>query len=92
MYFYAVSQAELERENYCTQAFVAIDRWLTHAGEDKGNKALKIVRDNFQNNIKANVTYYASLAKEAEKNGQKKLAARHKLLVRLYKELLKADV
>jgi hypothetical protein len=66
-----------------------LDKWLNKVGAECGDKALKIVQDNFQNNIKANVTYYENLVEEAEKSGEKKLASKHRLLVRLYKELLR---
>jgi hypothetical protein len=78
----------LEKENYCSQTFVALDKWLNKAAAENGDEALKIVKENFQNNVKANLTYYEGLAEEAEKSGQKKLASKHRLLVSLYKELL----
>jgi hypothetical protein len=62
---------------------------LNKVGAESGDKALKIVQDNFQNNVKANMTYYEDLAHEAEKSGQKKFASQHRLLALLYKELLK---
>lgn len=77
----------MEKENYCTQTFIALDKWLNRVGAESGEKAVKIVKDNFQNNIQANVTYYEDLAEEAEKNGQKNLASRHRLIAKLYKEL-----
>ena len=80
---------DAKENNYCTPVFVALDKWLNQAGVEKGDKALKMVSDAFQNNIKANVTYYTSLADEAKKKGELKLAAQNELLAKLYKELLK---
>ena len=78
-----------KESNYCAQMFIALDKWLNQAGTEKGDKALKMVSGTFQNNIHANVTYYTTLAEEAKKKGEMKLAARNELLARLYRELLK---
>jgi hypothetical protein len=78
-----------ELYNYCSQTFVVLDKWLNQIGTEKGDEALQIVKDAIENNVKANIAYYENLAKEAEDNGLDELAAKHKLLARLYKGLLK---
>jgi hypothetical protein len=72
---------------YCRQTFAILDKWLNQVGQEKGDQALNIVRGAIQNNLDANVTYYEELAKQAEQNGQTELAAKNRLLARLYKGL-----
>ena len=74
--------------SYCSQTFVILDKWLNEIGKAKGEQSLEMVRHALHNNIKANVTYYESIANEAQKNGQTELANRNKLLAKLYKGLL----
>ena len=77
-----------ELSNYCNQTFVILDKWLSEVGAKKGDEALVVVKKALENNIKANITYYESLAGEAEKNGLSTLASRNRLLARLYSGLL----
>lgn len=74
--------------SYCTQTFVILDKWLNQMGQEKGEEAIKIIKEAMLNNIKANITYYQGLAKEAEGNGHTELASQNMLLARLYKGLL----
>ena len=46
------------------------------------------MKDSFLNNIKANMTYYESLAGDAKRNNELKLVAKYELLIKLYKGLL----
>lgn len=74
---------------YCGQTFAMLDRWLIRIGnENNPEEASKIVKTTFQNNIKANITYYEELAKAANESHQKKMAATHRLIANLYKEFL----
>ncbi len=79
---------EGQLSNYCSQTFIILDKWLHQISKEKGAEALTIVKSALQNNIKANMTYYEELAKQAEKNGQHELASRNGLLAKLYMGLL----
>ncbi|AFU58982.1 hypothetical protein Ngar_c20500 [Candidatus Nitrososphaera gargensis Ga9.2] len=74
--------------SYCTQTFVILDKWLNQLGREKGDEALKIIKEALRNNTKANITYYQEFAKEAKENGHVELASQNMLLARLYKGLL----
>jgi hypothetical protein len=73
--------------DYCTQTFVALDKWLQQVASEKGTGALKAIKSAFENNIDANITYYEYLATEAEKTGQSPIVAQNTLLAGLYKAL-----
>jgi len=75
---------ESQLSNYCSQTFVILDKWLNQVGGEKGEEALSIVKSALQNNIRANITYYEGLAREAENNGLNELASRNRLLAKLY--------
>lgn len=79
---------ESQLSTYCSQTFVILDKWLNQVGGEKGEQALGIVKSALQNNIRANMTYYEGLAKEAENNGEHELASRNRLLAKLYKGLV----
>jgi hypothetical protein len=50
--------ADTSNGDYCTQTFVALDKWLQQAASEKGTGALKAVKSAFENNIDVNITYY----------------------------------
>jgi hypothetical protein len=83
-----VSDKAESLSNYCSQTFVVLDKWLNQVGAEKGDKALQIVKDAIENNLKANITYYENIVNAAEENGLTELASRHLLMARLYKGLL----
>ena len=72
---------------YCTQTFVALDKWLQQVASEKGTGALRAIKSALENNIDANITYYEYLATEAEKTGQSPIVAQSRLLAGLYKAL-----
>lgn len=73
--------------DYCTQTFVALDKWLQQVASEKETGALKAVKSAFENNIDANITYHEYLATEAEKTGQSPIVAQNRLLAGLYRAL-----
>jgi hypothetical protein len=79
---------EGQLSNYCTQTFTTLDRWLNQVSGEQGEQSLGYVKQAWQNNLKANMTYYEEFARAAEKNGEHELASRNSLLARLYKGLL----
>jgi hypothetical protein len=79
---------EGQLSNYCSQTFVILDKWLTQIGIEKGDDALEIVKEAFQNNINANMTYYETVANEAEKRGENEIASQNRRIAKLYKGLL----
>jgi hypothetical protein len=79
--------ADTSMEDYCTQTFVALDKWLQQTASEKGTGALKAIKSALENNVDANITYYEYLATEAEKTGQSPIAAQNRLLASLYKAL-----
>ena len=79
---------EIQVSSYSSQTFALLDKWLNQVGAQKGGEGLRMVKSTLQNNIKANIAYYESLAKEAESIGHKELAAKNRLVAELYKGLL----
>lgn len=79
---------EGEISTFCNQTFVILDRWLNQIGREKGKDASRIVKETFQNNIKANLSYYESIAKNADENEQHEIAATNRLMAKLYKGFL----
>ena len=73
--------------DYCTQTFVALDKWLQQVASEKGTGALKAIKSALENNIDANITYYEYLATEAEKTGQSPIVAQNRLLAGLSRAL-----
>ncbi len=79
--------ADTSTGDYCTQTFVALDKWLQQVASEKGTDALKAVKSVLENNIDSNITYYEYLATEAEKTGQSPIVAQNRLLAGLYRAL-----
>lgn len=75
-----------EISTYCGHTFAMLDKWLIRIGnENNPEESSKIVKRAFQNNIKANISYYEYLEKAAEESHRKKMAATNRLIANLYK-------
>ena len=74
---------------YCGQTFAMLDKWMLQIAEERGAEiAFRKVKETFENNIKANVSYYEELAKIAQENNKGQNAEANLLMAKLYKGFL----
>ena len=74
--------------NKCTQTFRALDDWLQESATTKGEASMEDVRRLFHNDLRANIHYYNHCAMDFEANNEKELAAKYRLIGKLYEGIL----
>lgn len=72
-----------------TQSFSEMDKMLNRIVRENGEQSsYPLIKSELNSTIRANITYYESLAKNAENRGFEEMVTNYRLLARVYKELL----
>jgi len=71
----------------CQKTFVALDQWLQDAAMKGGDKSFESVLASFQNDINANIAYYAQNAEAFEAANEKLLGRKYRLMAKLYESI-----